>query len=152
MKSHRLKLCKENCTFCWNNYKIWLENYHRKSWNSCPIASNATHQSSFKQSLLDPCFRKYQMRVPIELLSGLANCLLNDTIFEIVKGLMEIQHVTEKHLFQQRLQVINQHTRKLKVCTYSMFVQMCWLSFEFSLKSKCPDILFSTILPKHECD
>lgn len=52
------------------------------------------------------------MRVPIELLSGLANCLLNDTIFEIVKGLMEIQHVTEKHLFQQRLQVQNKHTCK----------------------------------------
>lgn len=52
------------------------------------------------------------MRVPIELLSGLANCLLNDTIVEIVKGLMEIQHVTEKHLFQQRLQVINKHQRK----------------------------------------
>ncbi|XP_014209938.1 gonadal protein gdl isoform X2 [Copidosoma floridanum] len=51
---------------------------------------------------------KYQMRLPYELLSGLANSLLNDTIFEIVKGLMEIQHVTEKHLFQQRLQLINQ--------------------------------------------
>ncbi|XP_053602733.1 gonadal protein gdl [Plodia interpunctella] len=57
---------------------------------------------------------KYQMRVPIELLSGLANCLLNDTVFEIVKGLMEIQHVTEKHLFQQRLQVINKHTLEIK--------------------------------------
>ncbi|KPJ09750.1 Gonadal protein gdl [Papilio machaon] len=57
---------------------------------------------------------KYQMRVPIELLSGLANCLLNDTIFEIVKGLMEIQHVTEKHLFQQRLQIINQHTMEIQ--------------------------------------
>ncbi|CAH2075397.1 unnamed protein product, partial [Iphiclides podalirius] len=57
---------------------------------------------------------KYQMRVPIELLSGLANCLLNDTIFEIVKGLMEIQHVTEKHLFQQRLQVINNHTMEIQ--------------------------------------
>lgn len=51
---------------------------------------------------------KYQMRLPCELLSGLANCLLNATIFEIVKGLMEIQHVTEKHLFQQRLGLINQ--------------------------------------------
>ncbi|KAJ2939682.1 hypothetical protein O0L34_g14401 [Tuta absoluta] len=57
---------------------------------------------------------KYQMRVPIELLSGLANCLLNDTIFEIVKGLMEIQHVTEKHLFQQRLQIINKHTLEIQ--------------------------------------
>lgn len=51
---------------------------------------------------------KYQMRLPYELLSGLANSLLNETVFEIVKGLMEIQHVTEKHLFQQRLQLINQ--------------------------------------------
>ena len=51
---------------------------------------------------------KYQMRLPYELLSALANVLLNDTIFEIVQGLMEIQHVTEKHLFQQRLQLINQ--------------------------------------------
>ncbi|CAB3243066.1 unnamed protein product [Arctia plantaginis] len=57
---------------------------------------------------------KYQMRVPIELLSGLANCLLNETVFEIVIGLMEIQHVTEKHLFQQRQQVINKHTLEIQ--------------------------------------
>ncbi|XP_066991834.1 gonadal protein gdl [Anabrus simplex] len=57
---------------------------------------------------------KYQQRVPCELLSGLANCLLNDTVFEIVKGLMEIQHVTEKHLFQQRLQIINKHKMEVQ--------------------------------------
>ncbi|KAG5897510.1 hypothetical protein JTB14_030008 [Gonioctena quinquepunctata] len=51
---------------------------------------------------------KYQMRLPSELLSSLANCLLNETVFEIVKGLLEIQHVTEQHLYQQRLQFINQ--------------------------------------------
>ncbi|KAJ8926309.1 hypothetical protein NQ314_021325 [Rhamnusium bicolor] len=50
---------------------------------------------------------KYQMRLPYELLSNLANCLLNETVFEIVKGLLEIQHVTEQHLYQQRLQFIN---------------------------------------------
>ncbi|KAJ8956861.1 hypothetical protein NQ318_014276 [Aromia moschata] len=50
---------------------------------------------------------KYQMRLPYELLSSLANCLLNETVFEIVKGLLEIQHVTEQHLYQQRLQFIN---------------------------------------------
>ncbi|XP_019872764.1 gonadal protein gdl [Aethina tumida] len=50
---------------------------------------------------------KYQMRLPYELLSSLANCLLNETVFEIVKGLMEIQNVTEQHLYQQRLQFIN---------------------------------------------
>jgi hypothetical protein len=43
------------------------------------------------------------------LLSGLANCLLHDTIFEIVKGLKEIQDVTEKHLFQMRLHLKEKH-------------------------------------------
>nr|CAD7424140.1 unnamed protein product [Timema monikensis] len=58
--------------------------------------------------------RKYQQRVPCDLLSGLANSLLNDTVFEIVKGLMEIQHVTEKHLYQQRLQLINKQKMELQ--------------------------------------
>lgn len=49
------------------------------------------------------------MRIPYEQLTSLANALLNETIFEIVKGLMEIQHVTEKHLLQLREQVQNEH-------------------------------------------
>nr|CAG4648332.1 EOG090X0GJG [Moina brachiata]SVE93332.1 EOG090X0GJG [Moina brachiata] len=49
---------------------------------------------------------QYQQRMPYELLSGLANCLLNETIFKIVEGLTEIQQVTEKQLLQQRLQLL----------------------------------------------
>lgn len=64
-----------------------------------------------KMHLLMP--EKYQMRIPYELLTGLANSLLNDTIFEIVKGLMEIQHVTEKHLLQLREIVQNENDRKI---------------------------------------
>ncbi|OXA49982.1 gonadal protein gdl [Folsomia candida] len=52
---------------------------------------------------------KYQQRINLDLLSGIANCLLHDTIFEIVKGLKEIQDVTEKHLFQTRLQLLETH-------------------------------------------
>nr|CAG4637441.1 EOG090X0GJG [Ceriodaphnia reticulata]SVE73265.1 EOG090X0GJG [Ceriodaphnia reticulata] len=52
---------------------------------------------------------QYQQRMPYELLSGLANCLLNETIFKIVEGLTEIQQVTEKHLLQQRLQLLHRH-------------------------------------------
>ncbi|KAK0181465.1 hypothetical protein PV327_003751 [Microctonus hyperodae] len=66
---------------------------------------------------------KYQMRLPYELLSGLANSLLNDTIFEIVKGLMEIQHVTEKHLFQQRLQLLNQHKIQMQETLSSLDIE-----------------------------
>lgn len=66
------------------------------------------------------------MRVPSELLSGLANSLLNETVFEIVKGLMEIQHVTEKHLFQQRQQILNKHTCK---CCCILFIFAFLLGF-----------------------
>lgn len=55
-----------------------------------------------------------QVRIPHEVLSGIANCLLNDTIFEIVKGLMEIQHVTENHLSKLREQIVTQHKSKYK--------------------------------------
>ncbi|XP_017481111.1 PREDICTED: gonadal protein gdl [Rhagoletis zephyria] len=48
---------------------------------------------------------KYQIRISYELLTELANSLLNDTIFEIVKGLMEIQNVTERHLLTLRKQI-----------------------------------------------
>ncbi|XP_038210845.1 gonadal protein gdl isoform X1 [Zerene cesonia] len=76
---------------------------------------------------------KYQMRVPIELLSGLANCLLNDTVFEIVKGLMEIQHVTEKHLFQQRLQIINRHTSEKMIFQITIFKWQVYSKLQISI-------------------
>ncbi|XP_055627753.1 gonadal protein gdl-like [Toxorhynchites rutilus septentrionalis] len=57
---------------------------------------------------------QYQMRISYELLAGLANSLQNHTIFEIVKGLMEIQHVTEKHLMQVREKVENDHQLEIK--------------------------------------
>ena len=66
--------------------------------------------------------RRYQQRVPYELLSSLGQCLLNPTVFEIVQGLREIQQVTEKHLFQQRLQLQNEHRSE-------------FLSFQFLLDS-----------------
>ena len=57
---------------------------------------------------------KYQMRIPYELLTLLANTLLNETLYEIVKGLMEIQHVTEKHLQQLRDQVETEYQMEVK--------------------------------------
>lgn len=57
------------------------------------------------------------MRIPYELLTALANSLVNDTIFEIVKRLMEIQHVNEKHLMQVREQVETEHkSRREEIC------------------------------------
>ena len=79
---------------------------------------------------------KYQMRLPYELLSGLANSLLNDTIFEIVKGLMEIQHVTEKHLFQQRLQLLNQQKIEMQEALSSTTVDEDRVAIKVALIKK----------------
>lgn len=53
------------------------------------------------------------MRIPYDLLISLSNSLLNDTIFEIVKRLIEIQHVTETHLFQLRQQIETEHENEI---------------------------------------
>lgn len=53
------------------------------------------------------------MRIPYDLLISLSNSLLNDTIFEIVKRLIEIQHVTEAHLHKLRQQVENEHEAEI---------------------------------------
>lgn len=53
------------------------------------------------------------MRIPYDLLTHLANALINETIFEIVKRLIEIQHVTESHLFELRLQAKIDHEKEV---------------------------------------
>lgn len=53
------------------------------------------------------------MRIPYDLLTHLANALINDTIFEIVKRLIEIQHVTEQHLFDLRRQSESEHEKEV---------------------------------------
>lgn len=53
--------------------------------------------------------RTLQTRISYDLLTELANCVLNESIFDIVKALMELQHVTEKHLIQMRAQVENEY-------------------------------------------
>lgn len=59
-------------------------------------------------------YRKYQQRIPNELLCELAECLLDETLYSIVKELVDIQHVTEKQMFQKRLEMINKHSGKIK--------------------------------------
>ncbi|XP_050734375.1 protein DGCR6-like [Eriocheir sinensis] len=52
---------------------------------------------------------KFQQRLPYDLLSSLANCLLDNTSFEIMQELAELQHMTEKILHKQHAQMINKH-------------------------------------------
>ena len=53
--------------------------------------------------------RKYQQRLPYDLLSSLANCLLDDSIYKIVEGLQQIQHLTEKSLHEKRTKYVNEN-------------------------------------------
>nr|CAB58351.1 gdl [Drosophila melanogaster] len=50
-----------------------------------------------------------QTRISYDLLTELANCVLNDGIFVIVKALMELQHETERHLIKIRMQAENEY-------------------------------------------
>jgi len=59
------------------------------------------------------CFSKYQQRLPYDLLSSLANVLLDGTVFEIVSSLREVQQLEERNLSNQRIKLINEHKRML---------------------------------------
>ncbi|KAK3578537.1 hypothetical protein CHS0354_025247 [Potamilus streckersoni] len=52
---------------------------------------------------------KYQQRLPYDLLSSLANALIDATVFEIVHSLKEVQQLEEKNLFNQRNKLVNDH-------------------------------------------
>lgn len=52
---------------------------------------------------------KFQQRLPYDLLSSLANCLLDNTTFAIMQELAELQHMTEKILHKQHAQMVNKH-------------------------------------------
>ncbi|XP_015743979.1 protein DGCR6-like [Python bivittatus] len=54
-----------------------------------------------------------QQRLSYTILSDLALALLDGTVFEIVQGLLEIQHLTERNLYNQRLKLQTEH-RALK--------------------------------------
>lgn len=55
---------------------------------------------------------KYAQRLPYDLLSSLANSLIDGTVFQIVEGLVEIQQMSERNLFNQRVKLINTHRQR----------------------------------------
>ena len=57
-------------------------------------------------------FRELQQRIPNELLSELATCVIEGPVFEIVQGLKDVQNAEEKQLFKERLGVLRSHSSK----------------------------------------
>ena len=53
-----------------------------------------------------------QQRIPNELLSELATCVIEGPVFEIVQGLKDVQNAEEKQLFKERLGVLRSHSSK----------------------------------------
>lgn len=47
--------------------------------------------------------------MPYDLLSSLANALIDGTVFQIVLGLKEVQEIEEKAMFQQRSKLVSDH-------------------------------------------
>ena len=48
------------------------------------------------------------------MLSGLATAIASGHIYEIVRGLTEVQQLEEKRLFHQRLEILKKHSGKIK--------------------------------------
>ncbi|XP_018425323.1 PREDICTED: protein DGCR6-like, partial [Nanorana parkeri] len=65
------------------------------------------------QNLVKDLSSSCQQRLSYTILSDLALALIDGTIFEIVQGLLEIQHLTEKNLYNQRIKLHAEH-RALK--------------------------------------
>ncbi|XP_064079370.1 protein DGCR6-like [Macrobrachium nipponense] len=61
------------------------------------------------QSMAREIPTKFQQRLPYDLLSSLAHVLLDNTVFEIVRELVELQYMTEKSLHQQRMHMLHKH-------------------------------------------
>nr|XP_033811657.1 protein DGCR6-like isoform X2 [Geotrypetes seraphini] len=63
------------------------------------------HFLSELQSLVKELPSSCQQRLSHSILSDLALALIDGAVFEIVQGLLEIQHLTEKNLYNQRLKL-----------------------------------------------
>ncbi|KAG9270270.1 protein DGCR6 isoform X1 [Astyanax mexicanus] len=61
------------------------------------------------QSLAKDLPSSFQQRLSYTTLSDLAQALIDGTVYEIVQGLLDIQHLTEKNLYNQRQKLHSEH-------------------------------------------
>ncbi|XP_015683980.1 protein DGCR6 [Protobothrops mucrosquamatus] len=80
-----------------------------------PTRQQARHYQllSELQELVKELPSSSQQRLSYTILSDLSLALLDGTVFEIVQGLLDIQHLTERNLYNQRLKLQMEH-RALK--------------------------------------
>ncbi|TNM90238.1 protein DGCR6 [Takifugu rubripes] len=61
------------------------------------------------QALVKDLPSSFQQRLSYNTLSDLALALIDGTVYEIVQGLLDIQHLTEKNLYNQRQKLHCEH-------------------------------------------
>ncbi|KAG1927437.1 protein DGCR6 [Pimephales promelas] len=61
------------------------------------------------QALVKDLPSSFQQRLSYTTLSDLAQALIDGTVYEIVQGLLDIQHLTEKNLYNQRQKLHSEH-------------------------------------------
>ncbi|KAM6954229.1 protein DGCR6 [Aplochiton taeniatus] len=61
------------------------------------------------QTLVKDLPSSFQQRLSYTTLSDLAHALLDGTVYEIVQGLLDIQHLTERNLYNQRQKLHAEH-------------------------------------------
>lgn len=61
------------------------------------------------QTLAKDLPSSFQQRLSYTTLSDLAQALIDGTVYEIVQGLLDIQHLTEKNLYNQRQKLHSEH-------------------------------------------
>ncbi|XP_035495376.2 protein DGCR6 [Scophthalmus maximus] len=61
------------------------------------------------QTLVKDLPSSFQQRLSYNTLSDLALALIDGTVYEIVQGLLDIQHLTEKNLYNQRQKLNGEH-------------------------------------------
>uniref|UniRef100_A0A8I3WS57 Uncharacterized protein n=1 Tax=Callithrix jacchus TaxID=9483 RepID=A0A8I3WS57_CALJA len=80
------------------------------------------------QSLVKELPNSFQQHLSCTRLSDLALALLDGTVFTVVQGLLEIQHLTEKSLYNQCLRLQNEHRvlRQALRQKHQEVQQACW--------------------------
>lgn len=61
------------------------------------------------QTLVKDLPSSFQQRLSYTTLSDLAQALIDGTVYDIVQGLLDIQHLTEKNLYNQRQKLHSEH-------------------------------------------
>lgn len=74
------------------------------------VLKNQRHVLNLQMYVLfSPTSSSFQQRLSYTTLSDLALALIDGTVYEIVQGLLDIQHLTERNLYNQRQKIHGEH-------------------------------------------